>query len=384
MPMPGSSPGAAPFADPPSERPDELAALYRFTDRLFRAQSPQDIYDAALSAIADALKCERASILRFDEAGRMRFAAWRGLSDDYRRAVDGHTPWTLGQGDAEPILVSDILDTDEPEPLKQVITAEGVRGLAFIPLSIGGGVIGKFMLYFATPHRFTEHEAELALTIARQLGFSLERLEEAERRRRAQARRDLLLREMDHRIKNLFMLAGSLVGISARGARDPQELARIVRERLTALARAHALTLSSSGGMSATTLHSLIATILAPYDGPPERVSIRGPDVEVRGEAVTALALLLYEFATNSAKYGALSSESGRIDIDGEEADETFTLLWTESGGPPVAAKIIEGFGSRLMNATAADQLSGRISREWRPHGLTIRLTAARKRLNGD
>lgn len=384
MSMPSSSPDAAPHAEAPSEHPDELAALYRFTDRLFRAGALDDIYDAALCAIADALKCERASILRFDEARQMRFMAWRGLSDDYRRAVDGHTPWTFGQSDAEPILISDILDTDEPQALKQVIVAEGVRALAFIPLNIGGRVIGKFMLYYARPHRFTEHEVELALTIARQLGFSLELLEEADQRRRAQARQELLLREMDHRIKNLFMLAGSLVGVSARGARDAQELAHKVRERLNALARAHALTLSSNSDQGAVTLHSLIGTILAPYDGPPERVAIRGPDVAVGGEAVTALALLLYEFATNSAKYGALSAESGRIEIDGEETDETFTLLWSENGGPPVAAKITEGFGSRLMNATVADQLSGQIAREWRPEGLTLRLTASRKRLNGD
>lgn len=384
MSMPSSSPDAEPHSEAPSEHPGELAALYRFTDRLFRAQTLDDIYDAALGAIADALGCERASILRFDEARQMRFVAWRGLSEGYRRAVDGHTPWTFGQDDAEPILVSDILDTDEPEALKQVIAAEGVRALAFIPLSIGGGVVGKFMLYYARPRHFTEHEAELALTIARQLGFSLELIEEADQRRRAQTRQDLLLREMDHRIKNLFMLAGSLVGVSARGARDAQELAHKVRERLNALARAHALTLSSSSDQGAVTLHSLIATILAPYDGPPERVAIRGPDVAVGGEAVTALALLLYEFATNSAKYGALSAESGRIEIDGEETDGAFTLVWTESGGPPVAATITEGFGSRLTNATVADQLSGRISRDWRPEGLTVRLTASRKRLNGD
>jgi PAS domain S-box-containing protein len=77
-----------------ARRMEEQAALYRITDSLHRAQSLGDIYDSALDAILRALPCERASILLFDQAGVMRFVAWRGLSDAYRRAVDGHSPWT--------------------------------------------------------------------------------------------------------------------------------------------------------------------------------------------------------------------------------------------------------------------------------------------------
>ena len=76
-----------------AERMEEQAALYQFTDRLFRTASTEDIYNAALDAIFRALGCERASILMFDDAGVMKFVAWRGLSDAYRRAVEGHSPW---------------------------------------------------------------------------------------------------------------------------------------------------------------------------------------------------------------------------------------------------------------------------------------------------
>ena len=78
------------------------AALYEFTDRLYRSESANDVYEAALDAIARALGCRRASILLFDDAGIMRFAAWRGLSDDYRRAVEGHSPWTRDVKDPQP------------------------------------------------------------------------------------------------------------------------------------------------------------------------------------------------------------------------------------------------------------------------------------------
>jgi GAF domain-containing protein len=73
------------------------AVLFRFTDRLYRARSLNEVYDSALDAIADGLSCPRASILRFDTEGVMRFVAWRGLSEKYRLAVDGHSPWRPGR-----------------------------------------------------------------------------------------------------------------------------------------------------------------------------------------------------------------------------------------------------------------------------------------------
>ena len=91
---------------------NEQAALYAFTDRLFRAASAEDVYDAALDAITRALDCQRASILLFDHAGVMRFVAQRGLSDGYQCAVEGHSPWTRGTKDPQPFLVPDIAKTD--------------------------------------------------------------------------------------------------------------------------------------------------------------------------------------------------------------------------------------------------------------------------------
>jgi len=165
-------------------RPSELRALYDFTDKLYRSQTSDEAYDASLEAIVAGLKCQRASILLFDDAGVMRFVASRGLSEVYRAAVDGHTPWTFGQRDAAPILVADAQASDFDAPLKEIMAREGVTGLAFIPLLADGGVIGKFMAYHDASHNFTQGEVELAQTIARQLGFSIEhtRAEEAQQR----------------------------------------------------------------------------------------------------------------------------------------------------------------------------------------------------------
>ena len=164
-----------------------VGSLYRFTDRLFHARSRSDACDAALDAIREALGCERASILLFDDSDFMRFIAWRGLSDGYRRAVDGHSPWTKDTKDPLPICIQDIDSADLDDTLKATIKAEGIRALAFVPLFAKGDLIGKFMTYCDAPRAFTDAEIGLAVTIARQLGFSLERMRAGEALLEAQA-----------------------------------------------------------------------------------------------------------------------------------------------------------------------------------------------------
>ena len=154
----------------------EQATLHRFTDRLYRADSREAVYDAALDAIGMALGCERASILLFDESDVMRFVAWRNLSDDYRRAVDGHSPWTRDTKEPQPICVEDVAKADLPDTLKETVKREGIGALAFIPLTVKGALVGKFMTYYDAPHVFTGAEIDLAITIARQLGFAVERM----------------------------------------------------------------------------------------------------------------------------------------------------------------------------------------------------------------
>lgn len=167
-----------------SARPGELRTLYNFTDRLFRAESPTAAYEAALTAIIDGLACDRASILVFDDAGVMRFVASRNLSDAYCAAVDGHSPWKRGERDAQPIFTPDVFASDFPPELKETMAKERLGALIFIPIVVDGGVIGKFMAYYNGPRAFRVGDADLGLTIARQLGFSIEhmRAEQAQQR----------------------------------------------------------------------------------------------------------------------------------------------------------------------------------------------------------
>jgi PAS domain S-box-containing protein len=202
--------------------------------------------------------------------------------------------------------------------------------------------------------------------------------------RKTRERQQLLLREMNHRVKNLFALTGSIIGLSARSAKSVQQLAESARERLAALARAHALTFShGEPSPQPTTLQSLIRAIVAPFDEPEApRIAISGVDVPVSGGAVASLALLLHEFATNAAKYGALSSIAGTIAIDCVAEGENITVIWIERGGPTVVQPTsAEGFGGVLSRIALMSQLGGEITRDWKPEGLEIRLAAPRVRL---
>jgi PAS domain S-box-containing protein len=149
-------------------------ALYQLTDRLNRATSRTDIYNAALDSLLSAIRCDRAAVLLFDAAGVMQFVADRGLSEEYRDAVRGHSPWSPDARNPEPVCISDV-EQDDFAMLREVVKREGIRALAFIPITGGGKLTGKFMIYYNAPHDFSRAEMDLARTIAWQLGFGLER-----------------------------------------------------------------------------------------------------------------------------------------------------------------------------------------------------------------
>jgi two-component sensor histidine kinase len=210
--------------------------------------------------------------------------------------------------------------------------------------------------------------------------------------RRAQERQELLLREMDHRVKNLFALAIGVLRMSGRSANSAKGVVDTASARLAALARAHALPLSYGPTVAPnagrpTTLYSLIEAIAAPYhpaEGEGRRFSITGCDIEISGSIISNLALLLHEFATNSAKYGALTAPAGEIRVHCANEAQSVVIAWSEHGGPPVAAPTgADGFGDLLIRSTVANQLGGRICREWKPKGLVIQLSVPRERLTG-
>ncbi|MGN6183151.1 MAG: ATP-binding protein [Thermoanaerobaculia bacterium] len=169
-----------------------LAAISRLTDAMSRSATLPCVYDAALDALQSGLGVDRASILLFDENDVMSFVASRGISDAYRAAVTGHTPWRPDSRDAVTIVVVDVQADESLASYLPVFERERIRALGFFPLIYKGLVIGKFMLYFAEPHAFAESELQLAQTIAGQIAFGVARVRAEEELRRERDRATFL------------------------------------------------------------------------------------------------------------------------------------------------------------------------------------------------
>lgn len=196
-------------------------------------------------------------------------------------------------------------------------------------------------------------------------------------RKRLIERQDLLLREMNHRVKNLFAIVHSLVSLSERTTTNAGELADDLRARIRALSAAHNLVLGNGGvapsGGSAS-LFALIQAIFAAHQHSGSgRITVKGNDIAVGAVALTSIALVLHELVTNSIKYGALSSPEGQVNVE-VRAEDGLDLYWAETGGPPLQGPSgTIGFGSQLENV-ALKALKGSITRDWMSDGLRISL----------
>jgi PAS domain S-box-containing protein len=183
------------------------------------AGSLQTVYQTALRGVQEALDIDRASLLVFDDSGTMRFVAWSGLSDSYRSAVDGHSPWSADETAATPLVVSDVEHDASLGPYLPIFRREGIRALAFVPLQFGSRLLGKFMLYYREPHAFSDAEIATAEQIADHVASALEHHRIAvalesrlatERELRQQAETEAALREANESRLRLALGAGRM------------------------------------------------------------------------------------------------------------------------------------------------------------------------------
>jgi two-component sensor histidine kinase len=188
---------------------------------------------------------------------------------------------------------------------------------------------------------------------------------------------DLLIEELNHRVKNTLAILQSIATQTFRSASRPER--EKFEGRLRALAEAH--NLLSTEKWQGSDLQDVIARVLQPYlITNPRRVRMFGPSVPLPPRLAVVLSMILHEIATNAAKYGALSGDSGTVTLDWEVIEEPgrkLRLIWTEAGGPPVTAPVQRGFGSRLIERSARDQLGGEATVDFLPRGVVATVTCA-------
>ncbi|UUL82136.1 sensor histidine kinase [Sphingomonas qomolangmaensis] len=205
-------------------------------------------------------------------------------------------------------------------------------------------------------------------------------------RKQAEEGHELLAGEMSHRVKNLLAIASGLTAITSRSANTTAEMAGELTGRLTALGRAHDLVRPLPNGQGAAALlGDLVSILLAPYDDLGAfkgRIRVAVERLGVSENAATGIAMIIHELATNSMKYGALSQQTGTLDIASVSEADHVVLTWTERGGPSVEAPSQpEGFGSQLVRRSVTSQLGGSIDYNWSEGGLIVTLRIKRNRL---
>jgi two-component sensor histidine kinase len=205
-------------------------------------------------------------------------------------------------------------------------------------------------------------------------------------RKQAEEANELLAGEMSRRVTNLLQIATALTHITSRSAKTKEEMAQNLTSRLMALGRAQELVRPLHGRkVEAALLGDLIAILLAPYDeqGATVRIRVSVPKMNVGVASITTLALVIHELATNAAKYGALSSDSGTLDVScNTHDDDDVVVTWTERGGPAVVAPAkLSGFGSKMVNRSMSTQLGDSIDFDWSREGVVATLRMSKRQL---
>lgn len=191
---------------------------------------------------------------------------------------------------------------------------------------------------------------------------------------RAAAHRELLINELNHRVKNTLTTVQSIIGRTLRGATAHSESVKTLEARLMALSRTH--NVLSAENWDSADLHDIAAEALAPFaTGDRTRLQVDGPEVRLRPRAALTLAMVLHELSTNAAKYGALSDAVGRValswSIRNRNQGPWLRLVWRESGGPAVQPATRKGFGSTLIDQGIAHELGGSAELNFEPSGVT-------------
>jgi PAS domain S-box-containing protein len=199
-------------------------------------------------------------------------------------------------------------------------------------------------------------------------------------RKRAEEHQRLLTAELQHRVKNTLAMVQAIASQTLRGAADLDEAREAFAARLISLGRAHDI-LTQASWTEAPIADLVAGALMAHRDARGTRIRTGGPNVLLAAKPALSLTLALHELATNAAKYGALSTEGGFIDLRWHVTDADtvprFCLTWSEHGGPPILTPPTRrGFGSRLIERSFAAEVRGEVAMTYAPTGLVCRLEA--------
>ncbi|CCD94585.1 putative Sensor histidine kinase (HWE family) with a GAF domain [Bradyrhizobium sp. ORS 375] len=354
-------------SDRDASAPDRLTALLQ-TELL---DSPPEPGFDRVTRLTTRLLQAPAAIIALVDRDRQFFKSSIGLCEPWasqRETPLSHSFCQHVVTSAEPLVIGDA--TRHPLVKDNLaIPSLGVIAYLGVPLKLPSGeVIGALCAIDHEPRQWSEDDIAQLTELSEIVMDEIALRTENARRRSIEQHQRVLVHELNHRVKNTLALVDSVIALSIRADAALAEFGETLRGRIAALTRSHALALDR--GREAIALNELVCAELAPLQS--ERVAVDGPIVQLAPGVALYLSMGLHELVTNAVKYGALSTEAGRVALRWTHADERLKLSWQENGGPPVTPPARNGFGSLLFERILGAALKGEVTRDFAPDGLKV------------
>lgn len=354
--------------------------------RLLREETePEAVADSACRILTQQLGAPRAGYAEVDPTGSNAqivgewidegFVALRGSSQE----LDSFGPeMSADLRSGRPIIIPDVtIDTRTLAPeILQAYAALGIASVVTSPLIKARRMAAYIYVCQDAPRVWTTDEIVFVADVAELIWTACERARSEAALKRAEDTERLLIREVDHRAKNVLAVVQSLAQLTP--FENKRQYVEALSGRIGSLARSHSLL--STNRWTGVRLDALLRQELEPYGaGSDDRVFLSGPPLLIQAEAAQSLGLVVHELATNASKYGGLVDVTGALsvtwawDAPSVEGERQLVLTWRETSARKITPPSHEGFGSTLI-AKATKQLGARIEQDWRPEGLTCRL----------
>jgi two-component sensor histidine kinase len=264
-----------------------------------------------------------------------------------------------------------------------------VPEVLLVPLYLHGcEPMGTLWIVSDEEGHFTQEHARVATELASFVGIALQMVRTRTRLEAALAQQATLTEEMGHRVKNLFALSEALVRLTSKAASSKEELEELLLGRFHILADAHALVRGNCGDEdvhpNVAELGAIVRAVVNPHESPcgVSRFSVHGPSLRCGDLAVNGIALIFHELTTNAAKYGALTTDQGQVEVGWAEQDGELICQWIERGGPAIMSGPREaGLGTRLLRETIERQFHGSLQHSWDASGLTVEIRISLQQL---
>ncbi|WP_421739089.1 PAS domain-containing protein [Caulobacter sp.] len=361
------------------------AGLLELGRQLREETDPLSAADRACELVARQLGAPRAGYAEVQPDGLMALHIGEWIEPDMPslagslRELDGFGPGMAAQLRAGgQVIISDVtrdpLTNTDPAFLA-AYEALRIRSFVTAPLIKGPRMAAYIYVAQDVARAWTADESAFVADVAELVWIAVERARSDAALKRAEDTERLLIREVDHRAKNVLAVVQSLAQLTPFV--DKRQYVEALSGRIGSLARSHSLL--STSRWTGVRLDALLHQELEPYGaGSDDRVLLSGPPVLIQAQAAQSLGLVLHELATNASKYGALADVTGALSVSWAwDAARRLILIWREASAQVVSPPSHKGFGSTLITQ-AAKQLGARIEQDWRPEGLTCRLTIAK------